>query len=144
MQKNWYVFVFLLLLIVVTLIAYKTQSTFLPFREAATVNKDVLVPEPSESEKTIDVVAKDNTLTPNILQTQLAETLHVNVMAVDHDYTFKVKDYPRLDTTMPKGQTTPITIQFLGVGEYTFTCGKACSGKIIVEQRIDNEENEED
>src|SRR5258706_7132994 len=141
MKKNWFVIVFILLLAII-LVIYKTRGTFISNLTPTSVNPNVNQTQPIERKKTIDVVAENNSFTPKILQSQLGETLIINVTAKDREYAFKVKGYPRLDTVIPKGQMTPVTIQFLGVGEYTFTCGNACSGKIVVEQIDDENAND--
>lgn len=98
------------------------------------------IPTVSEKQKTIGITAKNGIFTPNTFQSQLFETLILNVTATDLDYTFQVAGYPRLDTQLPIGQTTMIKIQSLGVGEYPFICGSECTGIIIVEQENDADE----
>lgn len=134
MNKWFVVFVSLVFLVALSTVIYMKGN-------GKTVSQEI---ETSESEKTLEVTAFGTTFTPATFRTQLAETLHVNITAKDHDYTFKVKGYPRLDATLPKGKTTPVTISLLGVGEYEYSCGSTCSGKIIVEQRVDNEEGAQD
>lgn len=97
-----------------------------------------------EGQKAITVTAQNGQFSPDTFTTQLFEILNLNVSAVDQDYNFQVSGYPRLDSTISKGQTATIKIESLGVGEYPFTCGPDCTGKIIVEQQQDDESGEED
>ncbi|MBI3443636.1 cupredoxin domain-containing protein [Candidatus Woesebacteria bacterium] len=91
------------------------------------------------NEVTVEVVAKDNKFEPNEFKIGLQNTLNLNVNAIDRDYTFRVEGYKRLDANFPKGKTTTIKIEFLGVGEYPFSCGTGCSGKITIEPSTDTE-----
>lgn len=97
---------------------------------------------PDESQKTIAVSAQNGKFTPDTFSTDVLDTLILNVNAVDQDYNFQVPDYPRLDTQIPKGQTTTVKIQYLGEGEYTFTCGPNCAGQLSVVQQSDTEDEE--
>lgn len=92
---------------------------------------------PDEGQKTIAVSAQNGKFTPDSFTIELFDTLNLNVTAADQDYYFQVADYPRLDAQLPKGKTTTIKIDSLGVGEYPFTCGPDCTGLITVEQAED-------
>ncbi len=82
-------------------------------------------------------IAQKNTFTPSEFRIPLSKTLKLTVTAEDKDYSFKVEKYERLDTTILKGETKTISISNLGVGQYVYSCGTGCSGKIIVEQEDD-------
>jgi hypothetical protein len=106
------------------------------------------IPETQESSNgtdttnanTIPVVASNNSFSPSNFSSIHLDTLILSVKAVDHDYTFSVADYPRLRTVISKGSTKEITISGLGVGEYEYSCGAGCSGKISITQKTDTED----
>jgi hypothetical protein len=83
--------------------------------------------------------ANKGSCTPNEFTITQSQALRLEVTAVDNDYIFKVSDLPRLDTIIKKGETSTIMIEYVGPGEYPFTCGNGCSGKIIVEHKDDYE-----
>lgn len=92
----------------------------------------------------VNVTANNGKFEPNSFKSDLFGTLNLNVNAVDSDYQFKVEDYPRLDANLAKGKTTTIKIQYLGLGDYTFTCGEGCSGTITIESIQDIEDLEKE
>ena len=92
----------------------------------------------------VNVTANNGKFEPNSFKSDLFGTLNLNVNAVDKDYQFKVEDYPRLDANLAKGKTTTIKIQFLGLGDYIFTCGEGCSGTITIESIQDIEDLEKE
>lgn len=94
---------------------------------------------PTQTELTLDVTANNGKFTPNQFTVSQLVTLNIRVNSIDADYTFKVKGYPRLDSTFKKGVVSTHSIENLGVGEYPYTCGNGCSGTIIVEQAGDDE-----
>ena len=88
----------------------------------------------------LNVTANNGKFEPNSFKSDIFGTLNLNVNAVDKDYQFKVEDYSRLDANLAKGKTTTIKIQFLGLGDYIFTCGEGCSGTITIESIQDIED----
>jgi len=90
--------------------------------------------------KTVNVVAMDGKFEPSDLVTELFGDVDLVVTAKDRDYEFKIKGYPRLDTTIKKGETQTINLYSLGVGEYSYTCGTGCSGNITINQQPDDDE----
>ena len=88
----------------------------------------------------VNVTANNGKFEPNSFKSDIFGTLNLNVNAVDKDYQFKVEDYSRLDANLAKGKTTTIKIQFLGLGDYIFTCGEGCSGTITIESIQDIED----
>jgi hypothetical protein len=88
------------------------------------------------------VVAKGGKFAPDSFKVELFDTVKLNISAVDRDYVFKVRDYPRMDVSIPTGKTAVAAIEFLGVGDYVFDCGQGCSGTITVVQERDTEGEE--
>jgi len=79
---------------------------------------------------------------PDSFKVELFDMVKLNISAVDRDYVFKVRDYPRMDVSVPAGKTIVATIEFLGVGDYVFECGQGCTGTITVVQERDTEGEE--
>ena len=117
--------------------AYQKSRINIP-NTTPTRNDEVL-----NREQTINVIADGGKFTPNSFKVELFDTLILNISAVDQNYTFKVRDYPRMDTAILAGKSTSAKIQYLGVGEYVFDCGQGCSGTITVVQERDTEGEEE-
>ena len=92
--------------------------------------------------ETVKVVADGGQFTPSSFKVELFDTVKLNISAVDRDYTFKIRDYPRMDVSIPKGKTVMASVQYLGVGDYVFDCGPGCSGTINVVQERDTEGEE--
>ncbi len=115
----------------------------LPPGDESTRNEQIGYEDTPNETVVVEIEANKGVFTPQIFQIHLFDTLVLHVHAVDKDYSFSVTDYPRLDKQFPKGETTTLTIENLGVGEYNFTCGGTCNGKIIVEPKQDNETGEE-
>jgi len=93
--------------------------------------------------QTVNVTANGGTFTPNSFKVELFDTMNLNISAVDRDYSFKVREYPRMDTSIATGKSVIAKIEFLGVGEYVFDCGKGCTGTITVVQERDTEGEEQ-
>lgn len=110
------------------------------------IQKSKTTPAPPEAVlnriETVNVEAKDGKFTPNSFKVELFDTVNLNISAVDRDYVFKVRDYPRMDMTIPAGQTVVAPIVYLGVGDYVFDCGESCTGTITVVQERDKEGEE--
>ena len=108
-----------------------TNNTSLSSNQVTTI--------PSAKSVLVEVTANNGKLSPNEFRVPLLGTLNLHVNSIDKDYVFKVQGYPRLDTTFKKGVVVTYPINDLGVGEYVFTCGDGCTGKIVVEQQGDDE-----
>ena len=116
--------------------AYQKSRINIP-NTTPTRNDEVL-----NREQTINVIADGGKFTPNSFKVELFDTQILNISAVDQNYTFKVRDYPRMDTSIAAGKTAIAKIEFLGVGEYIFDCGQGCTGTITVVQERDTEGEE--
>jgi len=103
-------------------------------------------PEPVEEVlnrvQTVNVRADGGKFVPDSFKVELFDMVKLNISAVDRDYVFKVRDYPRMDVSVPAGKTIVATIEFLGVGDYVFECGQGCTGTITVVQERDTEGEE--
>jgi hypothetical protein len=88
----------------------------------------------------IPVVAENGKFEPSSFTVAQSQKLVLSVTAMDDDYLFEVKGYPRLSTPIEEGETVNVVIEALGVGQYDYTCGKGCSGQIIVETSSDDED----
>lgn len=98
--------------------------------------------ELTNREQTVNVTANGGTFTPNSFKVELFDTMNLNISAVDRDYAFRVREYPRMDTNIAAGKSAIAKIEFLGVGEYVFDCGEGCTGTITVVQERDTEGEE--
>lgn len=67
------------------------------------------------------------------------DTVTLNITAVDQDYVFQHADWG-IDVSLPKGQTTAVTVDALSVGDSTFSCGPDCQGTIAVRGKSDEED----
>jgi hypothetical protein len=136
-MKEFAVLFVIILLIVGSLVVFKmkrgNQTAPLPIQESAQLS-------PTNVSDTTAVNASNNSFSPANFSAVHLDTLVLSVTAVDHDYSFAIPDYPRLDTVIPKGTTKQIVIGGLGVGEYTYTCGTGCTGKLSIVQSSDTEE----
>lgn len=90
--------------------------------------------------RTMNVIADSGKFTPSQIDTVLFSDIDLIVTAKDRDYEFRVQGYPRLDSNIKKGESKKIELYALGVGEYDYTCGTGCKGKIVVNRQNDTEE----
>lgn len=91
----------------------------------------------SENAQTLRVTAENDAFNPSEIRTQIQHDINLEIAAEDKDYIFRIEDYPRFDTEIKKGETKVVKLYYLGVGEYEYTCGAGCSGKVVVEQTSD-------
>ena len=135
------------LVIVLSLAGYYLLQLFpLQLFQKSKTNGSNTIPKTTDEvlnrEQTVNVTATGGKFTPNSFKVELFDTLILNISAVDQNYTFKVRDYPRMDTSIAAGKTAIAKIEFLGVGEYIFDCGQGCTGTITVVQERDTEGEE--
>lgn len=137
---------FLLPIILVIVLFVAGYYLFQLFQKSKT-NSSNTTPKTTEEVlnriQTVNVTANGGTFTPNSFKVELFDTTNLNISAVDRDYSFKVREYPRMDTSIAVGKTAIAKIEFLGVGEYVFDCGEGCTGTISVVQERDTEGEEE-
>jgi len=137
----------LLIIVVVGAIGYilvnRSSKTDMTNSNTAPSPVSPQVEEVLNKEQTIDVTASGGKFSPDTFKIELFDTVDLNIKAIDRDYTFQVKGYPRLDIAIPRGKTVVAKIQYLGVGEYAFACGSGCSGKLLVVQERDTEGEED-
>ncbi|KKU02194.1 MAG: hypothetical protein UX99_C0021G0004 [Candidatus Amesbacteria bacterium GW2011_GWB1_47_26] len=128
--------VFLSVLVIVALLA----AGYYLFQRPKMITKNP--EEVLNKVEAMDVQAKDGKFTPDSFKVELFDTMKLNISAVDRDYVFKVRDYPRMDVSIPAGKTVVAPIVYLGVGDYVFDCGEDCTGTITVVQEKDTEGEE--
>src|SRR3989344_3281893 len=124
----------LLIIVVVGAIGYilvnRSSKTDMTNSNTAPSPVSPQVEEVLNKEQTIDVTASVGKFSPDTFKIELFDTVDLNIKAIDRDYTFQVKGYPRLDIAIPRGKTVVAKIQYLGVGEYAFACGSGCRGEL--------------
>jgi hypothetical protein len=141
MEKGKSVLVIVVTVAIVALLAglatyYTTQKNKTSTKNTNSTNNNV--PVNTQAHK-VKVMAKGGQFVPSEIRTKQQGDIDLEVTASDRDYIFRIEDYPRFDAEIKKGETKTIQLYYLGVGEYEYTCGAGCTGKVIVEQAPDTE-----
>lgn len=134
-------FIILLLILVVIIVGKSLLTKGANFASPKSTPKDVQLEDQSEKNlKKIKVTANAGQFKPNEFEVPLNDSIILEVTASDQDYLFQSSDFG-INKNLPKGKTTRVKIEGLGVGKYQFSCGANCSGSVEVVSKSDEEED---
>ena len=132
---------------------FSLSTQLIPNAFAETISKrEILEEEDSVREDHEEEVAgltkiriegKNGVFTPSVIKLSVFAPVVFEFVAMDRDYEFAVKD-TAIKYQLKKGSVTEVSLATLGKGDYTFVCGKKCSGTIHVVPEIDDDDEAED
>lgn len=132
-------FIIILVILVALVVGWsllKTKSQIASLKSSQTEQTE---DQSEKSLKKIKVTAKNGKFRPNNFEVPINDSIALDINSVDQDYNFQLKDFG-INKKLPKGKTTRVKIEGLGIGKYQYSCGPDCSGTVEVFNKSDEED----